>query len=61
MNDAASTLTRSEPAAAAQQRCECGHQIVRDGVIRSRAVKIADGTAKCRCKRWVVIEALRRM
>jgi len=43
-----------------QQRCACGHQIVRDGVIRSRAVKLEDGTALCRCKRWVVIDALHR-
>ncbi|MDW6004734.1 hypothetical protein [Vibrio mangrovi] len=34
--------------------CLCGHRICdREGVIRSRCVKIVEGMALCRCKRWV--------
>lgn len=34
--------------------CECGHRICdSEGVIRSRCVKVAEGIALCRCKKWV--------
>ncbi|HSH43085.1 MAG TPA: hypothetical protein VK973_13245 [Arenicellales bacterium] len=58
MSSAASIRSSYKPTARPQQRCECGRQIVRDGVIRSRAVKLDSATALCRCKRWVPIEAL---
>ncbi|WP_120510973.1 hypothetical protein [Photobacterium salinisoli] len=36
--------------------CECGHRICdSEGVIRSRCVKIGEGIALCRCKRWVSV------
>ena len=36
--------------------CECGHRICdSEGVIRSRCVKIHEGKALCRCKRWVEV------
>ncbi|WP_038225768.1 hypothetical protein [Vibrio sp. ER1A] len=36
--------------------CICGHRICDErGVIRSRCVKIHEGTALCRCKRWVEV------
>ncbi|MEI8634731.1 hypothetical protein P4S72_27200 [Vibrio sp. PP-XX7] len=36
--------------------CECGHRICdSDGVIRSRCVKVPEGVALCRCKRWVKV------
>ncbi|WP_120510969.1 hypothetical protein [Photobacterium salinisoli] len=36
--------------------CECGHCIfTHQGVIRSRCVKVAEGVALCRCKRWVEV------
>ncbi|MCG7587847.1 hypothetical protein [Photobacterium sp. OFAV2-7] len=34
--------------------CDCGHCIfTHQGVIRSRCVKVAEGLALCRCKKWV--------
>lgn len=36
--------------------CDCGHCIfTHQGVIRSRCVKVAEGVALCRCKRWVEV------
>ncbi|EJL6947023.1 hypothetical protein NMT39_000308 [Vibrio cholerae] len=36
--------------------CVCGHCIfTHSGVIRSRCVKVAEGVALCRCKRWVKV------
>jgi len=36
--------------------CQCGHRICdSEGVIRSRCVKIVEGIALCRCKRWVEV------
>lgn len=36
--------------------CQCGHRICDgEGVIRSRCVKITEGTALCRCKAWVKV------
>ncbi|WCE31041.1 hypothetical protein [Vibrio sp. SCSIO 43137] len=34
--------------------CICGHRICDDrGIIRARCVKLREGKALCRCKRWV--------
>ena len=35
--------------------CECGHTICLDGFIKSRCVNIHEGTALCRCKKWVSV------
>ena len=36
--------------------CVCGHWICDSaGIIRSRCVKIHEGTALCRCKRWLKV------
>lgn len=36
--------------------CICGHRICdSDGIIRSRCVKLVEGEALCRCKRWVKV------
>lgn len=39
--------------------CECGHVIfTHKGMIRSRCVDVRTGRALCRCKKWVVVDAV---
>lgn len=33
--------------------CVCGHKIYDGEVVRSRCVKLHEGQALCRCKKWV--------
>jgi|GEM_PF-5543820 len=41
--------------------CMCGHCICdSEGVIRSRCVKLHEGTALCRCKRWVKVPIVKK-
>ena len=36
--------------------CSCGHCIfTHQGMIRSRCVNVGEGTALCRCKKWVKV------
>ena len=35
--------------------CICGHRIFDGEVVRSRCVKLHEGTALCRCKQWVSV------
>ncbi len=41
--------------------CTCGHCICdSEGIIRSRCVKLHEGTALCRCKRWVKVPVVKK-
>lgn len=42
--------------------CICGHRICdSEGIIRSRCVKLIEGEALCRCKRWVKVPINRQL
>jgi hypothetical protein len=36
-------------------KCRCGHVILRDGILYSRVVNVAENKARCRCKRWIEV------
>ena len=41
--------------------CICGFRICdSEGIIRSRCVKLVEGEALCRCKRWVKVPIIKK-
>ncbi|SIO94646.1 hypothetical protein [Vibrio spartinae] len=61
MNTAYQHSESNSSQAVSEVVCICGHRICdSEGVIRSRCVKLVEGMALCRCKRWVKVPVLKK-